>query len=355
MTFRWAILGTGPVARKFVLGLRYARDAAPVVVASRDRANAERFGRELGIDRVAADYTAAIESGVDACYLATPPNTHAALAVRCLERGVPVLVEKPFTATRPEAESVRDTARRHGVFCMEGMWTRFLPAVREVKRLVDAGDLGRVRGFTGGFCLPARVDPGRSVFRPDLAGGALLHRAVYPISLAIHLLGRPAETQGMVDLGPTGVDEQAVVTARHPGGGLSVARASLRSAGPNDCWVTGEHGVAHLHGPIYRPSRLSVARIDPTDPDGSGRWARWRESSVLQGLHQLRDRVTGGPLHRAARTTTLRYTGNGYHYEADEVRRCVAAGLIESPVMPLSDSVAVLAAVDRTRMEVRLS
>lgn len=348
MTFRWGILGTGPVARKFVLGLRQADRAAAVAVASRARDHAERFARDLGVPRVEAEYGEV--AGVDAVYIATPASTHCTLALQCLRAGIPALVEKPFTATADEARTVREVARQTNVFCMEGMWTRFLPAVRTLKRVVDAGGLGRIRQFSGSFCVPTTVDRAHSLFLPELAGGALLHRGVYPMSLASHLLGPFESVRASSMLGATGVDEHSVVMAGHLDGGVSVSSASLCVQAANDCWVLGEDAVVQMHGPIYRPSRLSVAGVhEPVARSSAARFEAWRESSLLQRANQQRDRLTGGPLARRSRTRMIRYTGNGYHYEADEVRRCVEAGLAESPIMPLDESVAVMMALDEAR------
>ena len=95
--FRWAILGTGAVARKFVLDLRILGDQARVVtVASRAVENAERFARDLGISNVAPDYNAAVAADVDAVYIATPPALHEDHALMAIAAGKATLIEKPL-------------------------------------------------------------------------------------------------------------------------------------------------------------------------------------------------------------------------------------------------------------------
>ena len=69
---------------------------------------------------------------------------------------------------------------------MEGMWTRFLPLVRDLKTRLEAGEIGELRSFSGSFCAPDTPDPAQNLFRPDMGGGALLHRGIYPLSLACH-------------------------------------------------------------------------------------------------------------------------------------------------------------------------
>jgi predicted dehydrogenase len=350
--FRWGILGTGFVARKFVLGLRAARGASAVVVGSRSRDKAQAFARDFGIPRAYESYERALgDPEVDAFYVATPPHLHREHALLCLAAGRPVLVEKPFTLSAREASDVVEAARSRGVFCMEAMWTRFLPLVRRVKRLVDAGELGELRLVSGSFGLPERVDPDSGLFDPVRGGGALLDRGVYPLSLALHLSGPAREVQGRAVVGTTGVDEEVAITLRHENGALALLFASLRTACPNDLQVMGSRATVRIHAPIYRPFRMSLAPVVPrgrVDSGGSAVREALRESGMVHGAFQRLSGVAAG-LRRHAKHSLDPYAGNGYHYQAEEVMRCVRAGAGESPIMPLAQSVAIMEAIDSLR------
>lgn len=192
--FQWGILGSGLVARKFALGLRTANDARVLLVASRSATKATELAQWLGIPHVSDSYEAAAnDTRVDAFYLATPPSTHREIALPCLNAGKPVLVEKPFAQNATQAREIVEAAKAQSVFCMEGMWTRFLPLLRRVKQMVDEGTIGDVRMIAGSFCAAESRHPGNKLFSSASGGGALLDRGVYPISLAFHLLGRPDE------------------------------------------------------------------------------------------------------------------------------------------------------------------
>ncbi|SEA64142.1 Gfo/Idh/MocA family protein [Rubrimonas cliftonensis] len=346
MAFRWAILGTGPVARKFALGLRAAQDAAAVVVASRDPARARAFAASLGVARAVDSYEEAVEAEVDAVYVATPVHLRRAHAALCLARGRPALLEKPFAGAAAEAEAIATAAREAGVFCMEGMWTRFTPLARRLAALREEGALGAVRLVEGAFCVAERPDPAGSLFRAQ-DGGALLHRGVYPLSLASMLMGPPVSATATATLGETGVDEDCAVLARHANGGISVSRASLRVDAPLELLAAGERATARVSAPLYRPSRMRIAKTAPRRGmgGGGGRLEKLRESGLAQGLLQ---RLAALRPERGA-TVFAPFAGNGYGHQADEVRRCVEAGLTESPVMPLAESVAIIAAMDQAR------
>lgn len=352
--FRWIIFGTGAVARKFVFGLRRLGDRATVVcVASRRPENAALFARDLGVPQ-AADYAAAAVCEAEAIYVATPPSEHEAHALLAIAAGKAVLIEKPFALDAPAAERIAAAATQAGVFCMEAMWTRFLPLLTEVRARIAAGDLGEIRGFHGSFCGADVPDAAKSLFDPARGGGALMHRGVYPLSLAHHLLGPVVEARGMAHLGATGVDEDCALTLGHASGAITTLRASLRSAGTSDMTIFGTRGTLWIKAPVYRPFSAVLTPTktasDKSMGGGGGRFAALREGALAQGVSQ-RFAVLAGQLSGRGVRITARYLGNGYHHEAEAVMDAVAAGRTESPLMPLSESIAIMAIMDAARAE----
>jgi predicted dehydrogenase len=349
-TFRFAVLGTGGVARSFVLGLRASGQVEVGAVGSRTPARAQEFARSLGLDCVATDHAGALAAPVDAVYVATPPGTHRALALTSLAAGRPVLVEKPFTTDADEAREVVDEARRLGLFCMEALWTRFLPLVREVDSLLRGGAIGTVLGVTGSFGNTTVEAP--HLRDPALGGGALLDRGVYPLSFAVRALGRPDAVAAQAVLGPTGVDEEVSAVLRHGTTGLSSIQASFRGELANDLRYTGTRGSLWVRGPAYRPAAASMVRTPPAEegpaPSPAVAGPRLLDAPWAHGLRQVVGLVP--PSIRSRAVPLVRpYRGNGYHYQAEEVARCVRLGLLESPVMPGDETVTVMETVDRIR------
>lgn len=348
MRLRWGVCGTGAVAAKFVLGLAASDTAEVTLVASRSRERAGVFAQALGIAQAVEGYEAALRSGsIDVIYLATPPSEHLNQAVAALEAGVPVLVEKPFATSAAEARAIADTARRCGVFCMEGMWTRFLPAAQRLRELVADGMLGEVRQVSGSLGFGYAGDSDSGNFDPVRGGGALRHLGVYPVSLAQWLFGSASDVSALGRMGRSGVDEEVSLSVRYSSGVLGSFQASLRSTGVNDFHVTGTHGSLALRGPIYRPYGISFKRSTPRGasgaPTGLGKKEQLRERTIVQRLAQFSGFVMPAPFQPRL------YTGNGYHYEAEEIARVLSEGLTESPIMPLADSIAVAETLDLAR------
>ena len=352
MTFRWGILGTGFAARKFVLGLRQSSAGKAVVVASRKRANAQKFAHTFSIPMVADTYEACADvTEVDAFYIATPPTLHREHALLSISVGKPVLIEKPLAHNAHDAQAIINAARDSQVFCMEAMWTRFLPLVSHIKKLVQDGEIGMLRAFSGSFGKSNVPDKTQSIFNRDLGGGAMLHRGIYPLSMACYLLGPVEKVISTASFGQTDVDEDSVIVLRHAQGGLSTITASLRAQLANEFTIVGTHGKIHVDTPVYRPFRLKLTKTAPisNQTTSSSRFEALKESTLLQSTYQRLDFLVRLIRQGRQRTIWQPYKGNGYHYEADEVMRCVQAGKFESPVMPLSDSLNISVIIEKAR------
>lgn len=346
--FRWGIFGTGFVAGKFALGLKALDDHEIVAVASRSQEKAKAFAAGLKVDAICGSYAeiACLEN-VDAIYIATPPNVHKLQALMCIAAAKAVLVEKPFAMNAAEAAEIRAAAQANGVFCMEAMWTRFNPAVQQLKNRVDAGDLGEIRMLNGSFGIQEVPSESNHLFNKAMGGGAVLDRGVYLISLAVYLLGKPDYVSGVLIRAEGGVDEQAAITLGWQDKITAQFTISLIADLANNLSVSGSKARIELDTPIYRPSRLRIftsQAISRSPAQAPSKKDHIRESGVLHLLHQyLLPLLKAG----AGKKVNVLYSGNAYHYQAEEVRQCVQGGKLESALMPLSDSVAVMEIIDR--------
>lgn len=344
----WGILGTGAIAALFTEALRGVPGARVVAVGSRERARAEAFAAAAGAPRAHASYEDLVrDPSVDVVYVATANADHAAHCALAIAAGKAVLCEKPFALDAASGAQVVEAARRAGVFCMEAMWMRFSPALREALALVRGGALGEVRLVDAQLGFPYDPDPAARVFAPD--AGALLDLGVYPLALAHALLGRPEGVRSEVVPGPNGADEQVTALLSYAGGRQAVVAASLRAQLGNGATIHGTDGVLRLEAPLYFPERYrytAVPRHPATRPPRRGALARLRGQPWVKGVLDLRARLR-------ERTVVKRVSGSGYGEEAAEVQRCLAAGLEESPELPLDASLAVLETVDAIRRAAR--
>jgi predicted dehydrogenase len=157
--------------------------------------------------------------GVQAVVVATPAASHAELALMAIERGLPVLVEKPFALSRREAERVADAAERRGVAVLVGHLLVFHPAVVMLKEMVTRGDLGRIY-----YLYSQRVNLGQ--VRPD--ENALWSFGPHDVSVALELIGERPTTvsaHGKSFLQP-GVEDVVFMTMEFASGILAHVQMS---------------------------------------------------------------------------------------------------------------------------------
>jgi predicted dehydrogenase len=351
--FRWGIFGTGSVSAKFAAGLKQLGDADVAMVASRGQVQADSFAAAFGAPNAIAGYEAAASAApglVDAVYIATPPALHREHALACVRAGVPVLIEKPFALDADAAQTIVAAAREANVFCMEAMWTRFMPALTRLKTLIEDGAIGEPRMIAGSFGISNAVDPAYGNFDPARGGGALAHLGLYPISLGQWLFGTPVDVHGAGRVGDTRVEEDAAIALRYASGVVGSFHASLRAPAANDLAIHGTHGSLTLAGPLYRPWGIERRSASPRSQPKAGlsRKALFKEGDLYQRLVRMRERLQG-----QGKTIALPFAGNGYHYEAAEVAACIRAGQSESAIMPLGDSLAVAATLDALRAQIK--
>ena len=315
---RWGILGTGKIARQFAEALQQTPGAVLAGVASRDGAKAAAFADEFGVAASFGSYQALADAdAIDLIYIGTPHPMHREDALMALNAGKGVLCEKAFTVNRREAEQVVALASSKRLFLMEAMWTRFMPALAEVRRVIASGAIGTPTHLTADFGFHANYGPEHRVFNRALGGGALLDLGIYPLSIATALLGPVRTVTASAEIGPTGVDLHTGFVLTHEDGALSHCSCSLKARTPCELTVSGELGHVRMNTQFHRATSVSVVLAD------------------------------GG-----SSTVATPYLGNGYVHEIVEAQRCWQAGLIESPGMTHGETLALMGVMDQIRAQV---
>jgi predicted dehydrogenase len=304
---RWGIVGPGQIASKVVRDFEHVPNARAVAAASRSLERASAFADEHGIERAYGSYGEIMaDPEVDVLYIATPHPQHHAIAVKALDAGKAILVEKTFTATVAGAEDVVATARARGVFAMEAMWTRFQPAIVAARELIDDGAIGEVRQVQADLGVNQPYNPRSRLFDPAQGGGGLLDLGVYVVSFAQYFLGTPDRVQVSGSLAPTGVDIEAGLLLGYDDGRAATLLTSLRHPTPGAARIHGTGGWIDVRPRFHHPQTIVLTRIG-------------HEPEMI----------------------TRPQTGGGYAHELIEVTECLRAGRTESAIMPLDDTLAV--------------
>jgi predicted dehydrogenase len=138
-----AIVGCGKVADQHVEAIRRIADCRIAAVCDRELLMAEQLAERFGIAECFSDLQEMLQAITpDVVHITTPPQSHYSLARQCLKSGSHVYLEKPFTITAGEAESLIDFAERCGLKITVGHNYLFTLEMLEMRRLVKEGFLG---------------------------------------------------------------------------------------------------------------------------------------------------------------------------------------------------------------------
>jgi predicted dehydrogenase len=328
--FAWALVGPGLIARKFAEAVEGLADAGLHRVYGRDAARTEAFvaacaGRSGTPLRAARSLAEILEDPlIEGVYVATPHANHGEFVRQCLEAGKPVLCEKPLVPNRAQGTSLVELAARQKVFLMEALWTRFLPVYETVAGWLRDDAIGPVRAIQSSFCFRAPFEPAGRHYNPALAGGALLDLGVYSIATTRWVIQQadgtcpePSSIHACGILADTGVDQRVSAMLTFPGGLSSQFVCGFDGSAENSMTILGERGVIRLPPGFWEATEAQLQR--PGEP----------------ALHE-----------RAP------FRINGFEYQIEEAQRCMRAGLLESPRMTHSDSLAALRWMDEIRRQV---
>ena len=183
-----------------------------------------------------ADDLFAHADDIDFVVVATPNRTHAPLAKRSLDAGLPVVVDKPLAPAAAEAREVVEHAERLGVLLTVFMNRRWDSDFLEVKRLIAAGELGDVLRFESRF-ERWRPEPKPGAWReetpPGDGGGLLLDLGPHLVDQAIGLFGEVVDVHSEIDNRRGGAaDDDVFLALPHASGTRSHIWASALAAAP---------------------------------------------------------------------------------------------------------------------------
>jgi predicted dehydrogenase len=198
---------------------------------------------------------------------------------------------------------------------MEAMWSRFLPAYRALRDLLDDGAIGEPLLVEADFGFRSPIVPTERHYDLAQGGGALLDLGVYPVQLCFFVLGYPDAVVGQGRVGETGVDEQVAAVLRHSNGALGVVKAAIRTSMSCTARIAGTEGAIDVPAFMHCPDHLVVRNAD----------GERRIDAPFEG---------------------------GLQFQVAEVHRCLDEGLRESPRMPVDESIAIAGTLDTIRAQV---
>lgn len=315
-SFKIGILGAGWIAGKMAETVSAMDGYEISAVASRSIEKARDFANKWNIPNAYGSYEALVsDNDIDLVYVATPHSHHFQHAKLAVENGKHCLVEKSFTANAHEAKQLLDFAEKNGVFVTEAIWTRYMPLSHKIKELIDGGAIGEPRLLSASLCYP--LEDKERITNPALCGGALLDVGVYVLNFARMYFGNDVvKTVTNCQLGVTGMDMQECISLSYADGKMANLQAGARCLNDRQGIISGTEGYIRVDN-VNCPEVVEV----------------YRNYALVETYRKPSDMISG------------------YEYQVMESRRCIEAGLLESPMMPHAETISVMRQMDSLREE----
>lgn len=245
--YNWAVLGTGVIANETAAAM--AKNGRRLyAVGNRTHEKAVAFAEKYGIEKVYDDFNDMFtDPDIDIIYITTPHNTHIDFMKKAIENKKHILVEKSITLNSDELSEAVKLARKNGVVIGEAMTIYHMPIFKELKKILDTGELGRVNLITANFGSFKPYDMSNRFFNRNLAGGAMLDIGVYALSFVRYFFNSsPNNTLSQVKYAPTGVDEQSGLLLMNDEGQMASVMLSLHSKQPKRAMISCERGYIEI-------------------------------------------------------------------------------------------------------------
>ncbi len=310
-----AILGAGNIATYMAKALSGILDeVVPYAVAARDLKRAEEFKNKWGFTKAYGSYEEMVkDENIDLVYVATPHSHHFEHAKLCLENGKAVLCEKAFMANLKQAKEIVELAESKKIFLTEAIWTRYMPAKDTIKSVLESGILGEIKELKAEFSVP--LSHKERMYKPELAGGALLDLGMYDLTFASMYFGNDiAEVTSECELYETGVDATSDIYYTYKDGKKAHLRTSMVTGPINEGTIYGTLGSLTI-SPLNNYS--SIKRFDL---DGK-----------LVEDYPIPEQV------------------NGYEYEVLACVKAIKEGKLECEEMPHALSLEIMRQMDELR------
>lgn len=316
----WGVIGCGNIANTFADGLACLDSGKLIACASnsmqRAHAWAENQQFQHDIRSVYSSYEALVnDSDVHAIYIANTHNFHYQSIKLCLQNYKHVLCEKPITLNAHQAAELYALARENKCFLMEAVWTRFLPAIRMLQKILSDNVIGDILSVRADFCINPKLAESHRLRSKKLAGGALLDLGIYPITFSSLVFGgAPEKIQSSAIMDTTGVDARSFYLFEYSDGRIASLSSGYNQVAPCEALISGSEG--YIRVPQFFAAQAFSVHIQEQEPQ----------------------------------TYSYPFSDNeNFSFEIQHMHDCIQQGVLQSPIMTHDESLQIMQTMDLLR------
>lgn len=257
---RWGVAGPGRAAARFAQGLQAVGGTSLNAVWGRTPERVHGFAARFAVDTAFATLAEMLAGPIDAVYVSTHPDTHAAICVEALAAGKHVLCEKPAALNTRQLNAIIAAARRHDRLFMEAMKPPFFPLYRKLRAHLETDPIGPV-GYVRAGHADATLPDDYPLHFAELGGGGIMGIGPYEAFLALDWLGDLKRVQTIGRVSPAGVDTLALIQTEHEHG-MAQLHTGLDLLSLGDALLCGPRGYVLLHANWWNPVRATIHYVD---------------------------------------------------------------------------------------------
>ncbi|KRT81047.1 hypothetical protein AMK59_6050 [Oryctes borbonicus] len=324
MALKWGIASAGKISHDFVASIHTlpSSNHEVVAVAARSLDIASKFAQIHSIPRFYRGYeNLALDNDINIIYVGAIHPKHYSITKMMLENGKHVLCEKPFTMNENQTRELLQLSKKNNLFLMEAVWSRCFPIYQELTNQISTDIIGDIIYIN--VCLGFPLQNVPRCVNKELGGGGILDVGVYPMQFVQYVYRglKPIKFVGRGHLNEHGTDDTAAAVIVYPNNKIAVMSCSTKVLLPNEAIVVGTKGTIRIPT-FWCPTKM----VTP------------------EKIFEYELPKPNIPLNFQ--------NGGGMAYEAEEVRRCINLGLLESPRMPHSETLELSQLLDLYRKEV---
>lgn len=307
----WGVIGYGRIAKRFIESLSFSEVGKLYAIASHSK---QKQLHHLDEDiKIYDDYEKLInDEHIDAVYIALPHAYHYQWAKKALLNNKVVLCEKPATLSYEQTKELCDISKQKHTLFVEGIKTRFIPMILEIKSLIDKGTIGDIQRIETAFC--GNVDYDENSYLYDVKqGGALYDLAIYNIATILDFIHSPVKDIQVKTKYEHHIDVHDEVELLFENGQSAYIEVSMCSQPKRNMKIIGTLATIEAD-PFYRPTQATV-------------------------------HFTNGESF----TGEMPYQYDDFYTEIEEVHRCIAYIETESPRMTHQDSLDCIRLIERIK------
>lgn len=313
---KWAIVGTGFIANEFAKGMQEVDDAVLAAVVSRSVAGGRAFAEKYGCDKTYTDFQEMLErEDITVVYIAVPNDVHYSYIMSALDRGIPVLSEKPMVDNQFQLDAVLKKAEEKHVFLMEGMWTRCFPAVMEARSWIEKGRIGKPLSVHAAF----NIKPDIEDWQPwkggiQHAAGALRDVGIYSLAMAYMVFPEGPSNAYSTMKSNGEVDESFHMLLEYEDGKAAFVGGAFNQAGTPEVEIVGENGRIIIGPEFWHPTTAMIIMNDGTKVE-------YMET----------------------------YPASGFQFEIRAVQECIRKGETQCPYFTWEETRKIAELIEKTR------